>query len=101
MVNAVIDTGAQESVVRANVVEGQSVNNGGTIQITFAFGEHEMGELKVFDIGNYHRIGVVPISKNVVNDMLICSDYEGLTENSQLVRNPAIYFEYLQKKKRN
>ncbi|GFS94143.1 hypothetical protein TNCV_3786151 [Trichonephila clavipes] len=37
------------------------------------------------------RHGVVPVSKNLVNDMLICSsDYEGLIENSQMVRNPAV-----------
>ncbi|GFW57476.1 hypothetical protein TNCV_543861 [Trichonephila clavipes] len=37
------------------------------------------------------RHGVEPISKNLINDMLICSsDYEGLIENSQMVRNPAI-----------
>ncbi|GFS50661.1 hypothetical protein TNIN_473141 [Trichonephila inaurata madagascariensis] len=37
------------------------------------------------------RHGVMHISKKLVNNMLICSsDYEGLIENSQLVRNPAI-----------
>ncbi|GFV56138.1 HTH_Tnp_Tc3_2 domain-containing protein [Trichonephila clavipes] len=46
ILNAAIDTGAQISVVKANVVEGQSVDNGGTIPITSAFGEHEKGELK-------------------------------------------------------
>ncbi|GFU71078.1 hypothetical protein TNCV_1216031 [Trichonephila clavipes] len=46
MVNAVIDTGAQMPVVRADVVEGKCIDNKGSIQITFAFGEHEMGELK-------------------------------------------------------
>ncbi|GFW82131.1 hypothetical protein TNCV_5056061 [Trichonephila clavipes] len=40
---------------------------------------------------NHLRYGVVPVSKNLVNDMLICSsDYSGLIENSQMVRNPAI-----------
>ncbi|GFX35340.1 hypothetical protein TNCV_101471 [Trichonephila clavipes] len=92
IVNAAIDTGAQVSVVKANVFEGQSVANGGSIQITSAFGEHEMGELKGFNMEmNDPRHGVVSISKKMVNDMLICSsDYEGLIENSQLVRNPAI-----------
>ncbi|GFW82149.1 hypothetical protein TNCV_5056241 [Trichonephila clavipes] len=42
MVNAVIDTGAQMPVVRPDVVEGQSINNRGSIQITSAFGEHGM-----------------------------------------------------------
>ncbi|GFT09489.1 transposon Ty3-I Gag-Pol polyprotein [Trichonephila clavipes] len=46
---AVIDTGAQISVVRADVVEGQSVDSGGTIQIMSAFGEREV-ELKIFNL---------------------------------------------------
>ncbi|GFW51587.1 hypothetical protein TNCV_4212651 [Trichonephila clavipes] len=92
MVNAVIDTGAQMAVVRADVVEGQSIDNRGSTQITSALGEYEMGELKGSNMEmNDLRHGVVPISKHLVNDMLICSsDYEGLIENSQLVRNPAI-----------
>ncbi|GFU39477.1 hypothetical protein TNCV_5011301 [Trichonephila clavipes] len=51
MVNAVIDTGAQMPVVRPDVVEGQSIDNRGSIQITSAFGEHEMGEIKRFQHG--------------------------------------------------
>ncbi|GFV11163.1 hypothetical protein TNCV_2719071 [Trichonephila clavipes] len=47
---AVIDTGAQISVVRAYVVEGQSVDSGGTIQIMSAFGEREVTELKLFNL---------------------------------------------------
>ncbi|GFU08786.1 hypothetical protein TNCV_991311 [Trichonephila clavipes] len=91
-VNAVIDTGAQMPVVRADVVEGQSIDSRGSIQITSAFGEHEMGELKGSNMEmNDPRNGVVPISKNFVYGMLICSsDYEGLIENSQFIRNPAI-----------
>ncbi|GFW75872.1 DDE_3 domain-containing protein [Trichonephila clavipes] len=91
MVNAVIDTGAQMPVVRPDVVEGQSINNRGSIQITSAFGEHEMGEVKDSNMElNDFRHGVVPVSKNLVNDMLICSsDYEALIENSQMIRNPA------------
>ncbi|GFX41974.1 hypothetical protein TNCV_4515821 [Trichonephila clavipes] len=42
MANAVMDTGAQMPVVRPDVVEGQSIDNRGSIQITSAFGEHEM-----------------------------------------------------------
>ncbi|GFT12597.1 uncharacterized protein TNCV_5093852 [Trichonephila clavipes] len=91
MVNAVIDTGAQMPVVRPDVVEGQSTDNRGSIQITSAFGEHEMGEVKDSNMElNDFRHGVVPVSKNLVNDMLICSsDYEVLIENSQMIRNPA------------
>ncbi|GFU53191.1 hypothetical protein TNCV_2952361 [Trichonephila clavipes] len=92
ILNAAIDTGAQIPVVTADVVEGQSVDNKGTIQITSAFWEHEIGELKGSNMElNDLRHGVVPVSKNLVNDMLICSsNYEGLIENSQMVRNPAI-----------
>ncbi|GFU16209.1 hypothetical protein TNCV_2406041 [Trichonephila clavipes] len=91
MVNAVIDTGAQMPVVRPDVVEGQSIDNRGPIEITSAFGEHEMGEVKDSNMElNGLRHGVVPVSKNLVNDMLICSsDYEVLIENSQMIRNPA------------
>ncbi|GFY42033.1 probable ubiquitin carboxyl-terminal hydrolase MINDY-4 [Trichonephila inaurata madagascariensis] len=70
----------------------QNVDNRGTTQITSAFGEHEMGELKGSNMEiNDLRHGVVSISKNLVNNMLICSsDCEGLIENLQLVHNPAI-----------
>ncbi|GFS63906.1 hypothetical protein TNIN_13551 [Trichonephila inaurata madagascariensis] len=82
-------------VVSADVVEGQSIDNRGSIQITSAFEEHEMRELKGSNMEmNDLRHSVVPVSKNLVNDMLICSsDYEELMENSQLVRNPAIFRE--------
>ncbi|GFU85531.1 hypothetical protein TNCV_2952301 [Trichonephila clavipes] len=92
ILNAAIDTGAQIHVVTSDVVEGQSVVKIGTIQITSAFWEHEIGELKGSNMElNDIRHGVVPVSKNLVNDMLICSsDYEELIENSQMVRNLAI-----------
>ncbi|GFX46050.1 putative RNA-directed DNA polymerase from transposon X-element [Trichonephila clavipes] len=92
ILNVAIDTGAQIPVVTADVVEGQSVDNKGTIQITSAFWEHEIGEVKDSNMElNDLRHGVVPVSKNLVNDMLICSsDFEGLIGNWQMVRNPAI-----------
>ncbi|GFU78439.1 hypothetical protein TNCV_2300541 [Trichonephila clavipes] len=85
MVNAVMDAGAQMPMVRPDVVEGQSIDNRGSIQITSAFGEQEMGEVKDSNMElNDLRHGVVPVSKNLVNDMLICSsDYEVLIENSR------------------
>ncbi|GFX42785.1 hypothetical protein TNCV_2930781 [Trichonephila clavipes] len=51
-----------------------------------------MDELKVFEVEiNEIRHRVVPISRKNFNDMFICSsDYEGLIESLQLVRNPAI-----------
>ncbi|GFT64064.1 retrovirus-related Pol polyprotein from transposon opus [Trichonephila clavipes] len=99
ILKAVIDTGAQISVVRADVVEGQSVDSGGTIQIMSAFGEREVTELKIFNLKiDDFRHGVVPImcavSKRLVNDMLVCSSaYEALLENArahvQFIHNPA------------
>ncbi|GFT78267.1 retrovirus-related Pol polyprotein from transposon opus [Trichonephila clavipes] len=95
MANAVMDTGAQMPVVRADVVEGQSVDSGGTIQIMSAFGEREVTELKIFNLKiDDSRHGVVPImcavSKRLVNDMLVCSSaYEALLENVQFIHNPA------------
>ncbi|GFU89343.1 retrovirus-related Pol polyprotein from transposon opus [Trichonephila clavipes] len=97
ILKAVIDTGAQISVVRADVVEGQSVDSGGTIQIMSAFGEREVTELKIFNLKiDDSRLGVVPImcavSKRLVNDMLVCSSaYEALLENArvQFIHNPA------------
>ncbi|GFY41467.1 hypothetical protein TNIN_476671 [Trichonephila inaurata madagascariensis] len=82
-------------VVRADVVEGQIIDNRESIKITSALGEHELGELKGSNMEmNDLRHGVVPVSKNLVNDMLICSsDYEELMENPQLVRNPAMFRE--------
>ncbi|GFW08416.1 hypothetical protein TNCV_1657301 [Trichonephila clavipes] len=67
ILNAAIDTGAQIPVVTADVVEGQSVDNKGTIQITSAFWEHEIGELKGSNMElNDLRHGVVPVSKNLL-----------------------------------
>ncbi|GFV00679.1 retrovirus-related Pol polyprotein from transposon opus [Trichonephila clavipes] len=94
ILKAVIDTGAQISVVRADVVEGQSVDSGGTIQIMSAFGEREVTELKIFNLKiDDSRHGVVPImcavSKRLVNDMLVCSSAcEALLENVQFIHNP-------------
>ncbi|GFV14881.1 hypothetical protein TNCV_4356891 [Trichonephila clavipes] len=67
---------------KALIIEGH--------QITSAFGEHEMGDKDSNMELNDFRHGVVPVSKNLVNDVLICSsDYEVLIENSQMIRNPA------------
>ncbi|GFV64286.1 hypothetical protein TNCV_1150991 [Trichonephila clavipes] len=66
MAKAVIDTGAQISVVRADVIEGQSVDSGGTIKIMSAFGEREVPELKIFSLKiDDSRHGVVPIMCSV------------------------------------
>ncbi|GFS40700.1 retrovirus-related Pol polyprotein from transposon opus [Trichonephila inaurata madagascariensis] len=94
MLKAVIDIGAQISVLRANVVKGQSVDSGGTIQIMSVFGEREITELKIFNLKiDDFRHGIVlimcAVSKRLVNDMLICSSaYEALLESVQFIRNP-------------
>ncbi|GFU65000.1 hypothetical protein TNCV_2852021 [Trichonephila clavipes] len=59
MVNAVIDTGAQMSVVRPDDVEGQIIGNRGSIQITSAFGKREMGELKGYNMEMRMTLGTV------------------------------------------
>ncbi|GFT69895.1 retrovirus-related Pol polyprotein from transposon opus [Trichonephila clavipes] len=95
ILKAVIDTGAQISVVRADVVEGQSVDSGGTIQIMSAFGEREVTELKIFNLkidDSRHEVVSImcAVSKRLVNDMLVCSSaYEALLENVQFIHNPA------------
>ncbi|GFV00101.1 retrovirus-related Pol polyprotein from transposon 297 [Trichonephila clavipes] len=71
---AVIDTGAQISVVRADVVEGQSVDSGGTIQIMSAFGEREVTELKIFNLK--------------IDD----SRHGRCLENVQFIHNPANFY---------
>ncbi|GFS53815.1 retrovirus-related Pol polyprotein from transposon opus [Trichonephila clavipes] len=50
ILNAAIDTGAQIPVVTADVIEGQSVDSGGTIRIMSAFGEREVTKLKIFKL---------------------------------------------------
>ncbi|GFV28003.1 hypothetical protein TNCV_1920221 [Trichonephila clavipes] len=73
MVNAVIDTSAQMLVVRADVVEGQNIDNRGSVQITSAFGELEMVELKGSNTElNDLRHGVVSVSKNLVKGSQGC-----------------------------
>ncbi|GFY14892.1 retrovirus-related Pol polyprotein from transposon opus [Trichonephila clavipes] len=94
ILKALIDTGALISVVRADEVEGQSIDSGGTIQIMSAFGEREVTELKIFNLKiDDSSHGVVPIMcavpKRLVNDMLVCSfAYEVLLENVQFIHSP-------------
>ncbi|GFV85037.1 hypothetical protein TNCV_3319761 [Trichonephila clavipes] len=53
-------------------------------------GEQEMVNAVMVVMPRCPWHGVVPVSKNLANDMLICSsDYEVLIENSQMIRNPA------------
>ncbi|GFW61282.1 uncharacterized protein TNCV_3377971 [Trichonephila clavipes] len=89
-IKAVIDTGAQISVLREDLIDKGCGEGEGTIQIISAFGEKEIAALKLFNLKiDDGKHGWVPImcavSKKLVNDMLISSTaYEILLENVQL-----------------
>ncbi|GFX29492.1 CCHC-type domain-containing protein [Trichonephila clavipes] len=86
----VIDTGAQISVLREDLIDKGCGEGEGTIQIISAFGEKEIAALKLFNLKiDDGKHGSVPImcavSKKLVNDMLISATaYEILLENVQL-----------------
>ncbi|GFT19488.1 uncharacterized protein TNCV_2533861 [Trichonephila clavipes] len=89
-IKAAIDTEAQISVLRKDLI-GKGCGEGeGTIQIISAFGEKEIAALKLFNLKiDDGKHGSVPImcalSKKLVNDMLISATaYEILLENVQL-----------------
>ncbi|GFX71141.1 hypothetical protein TNCV_3649061 [Trichonephila clavipes] len=89
-IKAVIDTGAQISVLRKDLIDKGCGEGEGTIQIISAFGEKEIAALKLFNLKiDDGKHGSVPImcavSKKLVNDMLISATaYEILLENVQL-----------------
>ncbi|GFR07899.1 transposon Ty3-I Gag-Pol polyprotein [Trichonephila clavata] len=89
-IKAVIDTGAQISVLREDLIGKDCGEGEGTIQIISAFGEKEIAALKLFNLKiDDGKHGLVPImcavSKKLVNDMLIsATTYEILLENVQL-----------------
>lgn len=86
----VIDTGAQISVVREDLVDGCQGEGEGTIKIVSAFGDSEVTPLKIFHMKIDDRLhGAVPItcavSRKLVSDMLICQTaYEALCDNVYL-----------------
>ena len=85
-----VDTGAQISVVRKDLLVTGSGEDEGIIQFISALGEKEIAALRIFDMkidDDMHSF--VPItcavSKRLVSDMLICAtSYELLLENIQL-----------------
>ncbi|GFY67814.1 CCHC-type domain-containing protein [Trichonephila inaurata madagascariensis] len=89
-IKAVIDTGAQISVLHEDLISKGCGEGEGTIQIISAFGEKEIAALKLFNLKiDDGKHGSVPImcavSKKLVNDMLISATaYEILLENVQL-----------------
>ncbi|GFV77327.1 retrovirus-related Pol polyprotein from transposon opus [Trichonephila clavipes] len=93
-IKAVIDTGAQISVLREDFIDKSCREGEGTIQIISAFGENEIAALKLFNLKTDDgKHGSVPImcavSKKLVNDMLISTTaYEILkeTENETKIK---------------
>ncbi|GFR26053.1 CCHC-type domain-containing protein [Trichonephila clavata] len=89
-IKAVIDTGAQISVLREDLIGKDCGEGEGTIQIISAFGGKEIAALKLFNLKiDDGKHGSVPImcavSKKLINDMLISATaYEILSENVQL-----------------
>ncbi|GFU96439.1 retrovirus-related Pol polyprotein from transposon opus [Trichonephila clavipes] len=89
-IKAVIDTGAQISVLREDLIDKGCGEGERTIQIISAFGEKEIAALKLFNLKiDDGKHGSVPImcavSKKLVNNMLISATaYEILLENVQL-----------------
>ncbi|GFX77388.1 retrovirus-related Pol polyprotein from transposon 412 [Trichonephila clavipes] len=90
VLDGTIDSGAQISVVRADLVKDIESTGEGKIKLISAFGDSEVAPLRAFSIkidDGWHD--VVPItcavSKKLVNDMLVCQTaYEVLLENIQL-----------------
>ncbi|GFY33754.1 hypothetical protein TNCV_4594661 [Trichonephila clavipes] len=90
-IKAVIDTGAQISVLREDLIDKSCGEGEGTIQIISAFGEKEIAALKLLfnlkiDDGKHGSVPIMcAVSKKLVNDMLISATaYEILLENVQL-----------------
>ncbi|GFW25968.1 retrovirus-related Pol polyprotein from transposon opus [Trichonephila clavipes] len=89
-IKAVLDTGAQLSVLHEDLIDKGCGKGEGTIQIISAFGKKEIAALKLFNLKiDDGKHGPVPImcdvSKKLVNDMLISATaYEILLENVQL-----------------
>ncbi|GFX91070.1 retrovirus-related Pol polyprotein from transposon opus [Trichonephila clavipes] len=90
ILDGTVDSGAQISEVRADLVKDIESTGEGKIKLISAFGDSETTPLRTFSI----RIDdgwddAVPItcavSKKLVNDMLVCQTaYEALLENIQL-----------------
>ncbi|XP_042905941.2 uncharacterized protein [Parasteatoda tepidariorum] len=90
VLNGIVDTGAQISVVREKLVADIPCEGESKIEISSAFGESEVTPLKIFQMKiNDELHGSVPItcavSKKLVTDLLLSSSaYEILCENIEL-----------------
>ncbi|KAG8193691.1 hypothetical protein JTE90_024052 [Oedothorax gibbosus] len=76
VIEGIVDTGAQISVIRADLISDLLCDGAGKIKIVSAFGETELAQLKVIHMKiNDGRLGEVPItcaiSEKLVSEMLI------------------------------
>ncbi|GFQ91118.1 CCHC-type domain-containing protein [Trichonephila clavata] len=90
VLDGTVDSGAQISVVRADLVKDIECTGEGKIKLISAFGDSEVAPLRTFNIKLYDGWhDAIPItcavSKKLVNDMLVCQTaYEALLESIQL-----------------
>ncbi|GFY46737.1 retrovirus-related Pol polyprotein from transposon opus [Trichonephila inaurata madagascariensis] len=90
ILDGTVDSGAQISVVRADLVKDIESIGEGKIKLISAFGDSEVAPLRTFGIKIDDRWqDAVPItcvvSQKLVNDMLVCQTaYEALLESVQL-----------------
>ncbi|KFM72518.1 hypothetical protein X975_15589, partial [Stegodyphus mimosarum] len=86
----VVDSGAQISVIRNDLVPDDCDDGEGKIKIISAFGEAETATLRVVPMkindGYHDEVPITcAVSKKLVSDMLICSTaYQALSENIKL-----------------
>ncbi|GFX21381.1 retrovirus-related Pol polyprotein from transposon opus [Trichonephila clavipes] len=90
VLNGTVDSGAQISVVRADLVKDIESTGEGKIKLISAFGDSETAPLRTFSIriddGWHDAVPITcAVSKKLVNDMLVCQTaYEALLGNIQL-----------------
>ncbi|GFR15799.1 retrovirus-related Pol polyprotein from transposon opus [Trichonephila clavata] len=90
VLDGTVDSGAQISVVRADLVKDIECTGEGKIKLISAFGDSEVAPLRTFNIkiddGWHDAIPITcAVSKKLVNDMLVCQTaYEALLESIQL-----------------
>ncbi|GFQ78923.1 CCHC-type domain-containing protein [Trichonephila clavata] len=90
VLDGTVDSGAQISVVRADLVKDIECTGEEKIKLISAFGNSEVASLRTFNIkiddGWHDAIPITcAVSKKLVNDMLVCQTaYEALLESIQL-----------------
>ncbi|GFQ63795.1 retrovirus-related Pol polyprotein from transposon opus [Trichonephila clavata] len=90
VLDGTVDSGAQISVMRADLVKDIECTGEGKIKLISAFGDSEVAPLRTFNIkiddGWHDAIPITcAVSKKLVNDMLVCQTaYEALLESIQL-----------------